>query len=109
MDPMCHQNAALNPGGLRVLLNDAGAVCLPARLQPELQRSLHLGSAGDGGVQLQAGGSGGAEAEAVCSSLGEQEDACSPGTLGPGCRHLGKKRKMHVGNARLVLMSKTSH
>lgn len=97
-----------HPGGLLVLLNDTADVCLLAGLQAALQRSLHLGSAGNGGVQLQARRSCAAQAEGVISSLGEQEDSCCPGTLGTGCRHLGKNRKMHVENARLVLMRKIS-
>lgn len=103
--PVCPQNAPLNPGGLLVLLNDT-ALGLLAGLQAVLQRSLHLGSAGNAGVPLPAGSSRGAEAEGVVPSLGEQEDPRCPGT---SCRHSGKKRKMHVEKARSVLMSKRSH
>lgn len=72
---------------------------LLARLQAALQRSLHLSSAGDGGIQQQAGSSGGAQVQGVFPSLGQQEDSGSPGTLWRCCRRLGeKKKKMHLEN-----------
>lgn len=69
------------------------ALGLLARLQAVLQRSLHLSSAGNGGVQQQAGSSGGAQVQGVFPSLGEQEDSGSPGTLWRSCRHLGGGKK----------------
>lgn len=73
-------------------LSSAHAFGLLARLQPVLQRSLHLGSACDAGVQQQAGSSGGAQVQGVFPSLGEQEDSGRPGTLWRCCRHLGDKK-----------------
>lgn len=86
----------LNTGGVLVFLTamnkqpevtfsshplSVGAFGLLARLQSELQRSLHLGSACNGDVQQQAGSSGGAQVQGVFSSLGKQEDSGSPATL----------------------------
>lgn len=105
LDP---QNGPPHATYIQVLLNDTGefALGLLARLQPVLQRPLHLGSAGNGGVQLPAGRPRGAEPEGVFSSLGEQEDSRGPGTLGTSCRHLGEERKgLNTG---LVLRSKIS-
>lgn len=68
------------------------ALSLLARLQPVLQRSLHLRQVRYGDVQGLAGGRGGGEVVGVFPSIGDQKDSGDWGVL----RHCGHGVKFHV-------------